>query len=1530
MDIYKSFLNKFLTSIVFIATFGFANQNQIEQLSSSTMLNREVDKREMVRVSNDYPQPYRSLNRDNFFSVLIDSSKNGYGLYSPYTNPIAYKESFGYFIAYRKWMGLEESSGYIGISQSGNGTNWINSFPINENLQDGTPMATGRYPSALLGDHNMKIAVWNEWTPDCSGGGDNCGRLFINYDQETWYIDYPDDIMLDLNNGCANVPCDPSDLWIARPILLDHASHWEINTVAGALDLSSNYYFIKTTIDKITGEHQNEDPVLIIEGVSGTSNYDFKMNQMGFGAIATVQNELNFKYKLSNDFGDTWSDEFIIIPDSLYYDQIFPLDTSLFAEWHLDTIGAYGGDGQSWWCGDSVSGGYYDGWLQALDLPTITIPTNGANLSAMMKWGIENPDTAGGSIDSIPCLDGWDAANVRISNDGGNTWDLLTSAENPYDFSYGYGWIYNDENYGCGGSLEHLAAGWGGQANWHEVNFDLSAYAGDDVIIRFAFGSDPAISVYDDSTLTGIWIDNINIEDVFSNDGNDESGITPVALIYSDVGSNDPVLNTADRFDMQVDQNGGLHFFNSIFYDDTSNVFDHNAAYYHLYNATPQDSSNWRFSYITDLSQTYQYNIGANGGGNSAENYLFPSASFSSDENSSTIWMLCNKVSEFDETNYTDLDIFLYKSIDYGSNWSEIGNLTNSLNDFETSIHAAPNSTDNSISFLYQIPDLEFNTVGGDWYEEFKQLVYFGFYGDIVAESENLVINEIMQNPSAVTDDSGEWFEIYNAGEYVISLQGYSIKDAGDDMHTIDDVIVLFPGQFKVFGNNADSNTNGDLTIDYQYSDISLGNGEDELIILDPDGTVIDSVSWDNGATFPDPNGASMALSDPTLDNSLGSNWQESTTPYGDGDLGTPGIPNFSSDIALDLTSLDFDTVNVSESGTLDLTISNAGNGSLHVDSLYTTSSLFTLSFTDSVIENSAILSVSFSPTGFGPATATLYIESNDPDESMVEILLTGYGYYPSPDIELESTSIDFGGVMDGLSITQSLEIYNTGETALEIDTVYCTGNFSVMPGSGTVDASDTLTLEVTFAPDDETTFEGELTIIATNDPDEDTLYVGLIGEGIPAAPEITLSPGTLDFGEEIVPGDTIMRQLIIYSTGVQTLEVEEIDFMNSDSNATLWTNFEDTSLEPGDSVIVDIYFHSPNTLYYSISTISIATNAGSIPITAIAGYYIKISDVTEDATNPINVEILINNDLPIALFYFEIDIPGDTLTLVNNSIMNTERTSGFSLEGAVNDNGNIDITGISLGSDLEPGIGPICSFTLDNNYNLENTYTLSFIECVIQDENFVDFQNILYRDGIITIVNLPPNPPTGISAEFNDGILLTWYENNEYDFSHYVLDKSNDELFETGQYSSITTTEISYLDTVYEDGQVLYYRLSAVDSAGNVSDFSDVVSFEVVLGIYDRLIPEFFALHQNYPNPFNPITQIKYDLPEDALVSINIYDIMGRSIRSLVNSQQTAGYRSIQWNATNNLGEPVSAGMYIYMIQAGEFRQTKKMVLLK
>ena len=97
-----------------------------------------------------------------------------------------------------------------------------------------------------------------------------------------------------------------------------------------------------------------------------------------------------------------------------------------------------------------------------------------------------------------------------------------------------------------------------------------------------------------------------------------------------------------------------------------------------------------------------------------------------------------------------------------------------------------------------------------------------------------------------------------------------------------------------------------------------------------------------------------------------------------------------------------------------------------------------------------------------------------------------------------------------------------------------------------------------------------------------------------------------------------------------------------------------------------------------------------------------------------------------------------------------------------------------------------------------------------------------------------------------------------------------------------------------------------------------------------DMLSPHTYALYQNYPNPFNPVTTLQYDLPENALVNITIYDMAGRVVSNLVNSQQSAGFKSVSWNATNDNGVPVSAGLYLYTIQAGDFRQSKKMILLK
>jgi hypothetical protein len=94
--------------------------------------------------------------------------------------------------------------------------------------------------------------------------------------------------------------------------------------------------------------------------------------------------------------------------------------------------------------------------------------------------------------------------------------------------------------------------------------------------------------------------------------------------------------------------------------------------------------------------------------------------------------------------------------------------------------------------------------------------------------------------------------------------------------------------------------------------------------------------------------------------------------------------------------------------------------------------------------------------------------------------------------------------------------------------------------------------------------------------------------------------------------------------------------------------------------------------------------------------------------------------------------------------------------------------------------------------------------------------------------------------------------------------------------------------------------------------------------------LPTRFALNQNYPNPFNPTTQIKFDLPTRSKVSIDVYNVLGQKVKTLVNDEMAAGSYIADWDGTSDGGKTVSSGVYFYRMQAGKFQETKKMMLLK
>ena len=119
------------------------------------------------------------------------------------------------------------------------------------------------------------------------------------------------------------------------------------------------------------------------------------------------------------------------------------------------------------------------------------------------------------------------------------------------------------------------------------------------------------------------------------------------------------------------------------------------------------------------------------------------------------------------------------------------------------------------------------------------------------------------------------------------------------------------------------------------------------------------------------------------------------------------------------------------------------------------------------------------------------------------------------------------------------------------------------------------------------------------------------------------------------------------------------------------------------------------------------------------------------------------------------------------------------------------------------------------------------------------------------------------------------------------------------------------------------------MDFGGNASPFSDEIG--VVTGITtEQGIPTDFALKQNYPNPFNPSTEIAFALPKAVRVKLSVFTITGEQIATLVDREMAAGNYSVTWNGEGLSGRPVSSGLYLYRIEAGDFVSVRKMVMLK
>tara|TARA_A100001011_G_scaffold396040_1_gene492830 strand:+ start:15130 stop:18051 length:2922 start_codon:yes stop_codon:yes gene_type:complete len=265
---------------------------------------------------------------------------------------------------------------------------------------------------------------------------------------------------------------------------------------------------------------------------------------------------MHFSFYVNVDLPDANQEDDPATPDEdestyladFYYVQVMDTENIAWAPNDFNPSGQNADGGNSYRCAKDdigANGGYLSDWVQYMDTPTFTVPDNGV-MTADMYWALE--PFVGVLAEEIACtggnqefVDGWDQGNVQISVNGGESFTIIEGSI-AYDFQCGYGMVNNGFDGG---------AGWGGYSNalgenangWNNISFDLSQYAGQDAIVRFAFYSDPG---WDTTTTsqggglaTGFQVDNIVIGSdagaVFSDDADTSPSMIASGSVWEDV-----------------------------------------------------------------------------------------------------------------------------------------------------------------------------------------------------------------------------------------------------------------------------------------------------------------------------------------------------------------------------------------------------------------------------------------------------------------------------------------------------------------------------------------------------------------------------------------------------------------------------------------------------------------------------------------------------------------------------------------------------------------------------------------------------------------------------------------------------------------------------------------------------------------------------------------------------------------------------------------------------------------------------------
>ncbi|MFC1550056.1 FlgD immunoglobulin-like domain containing protein [Candidatus Neomarinimicrobiota bacterium] len=200
-----------------------------------------------------------------------------------------------------------------------------------------------------------------------------------------------------------------------------------------------------------------------------------------------------------------------------------------------------------------------------------------------------------------------------------------------------------------------------------------------------------------------------------------------------------------------------------------------------------------------------------------------------------------------------------------------------------------------------------------------------------------------------------------------------------------------------------------------------------------------------------------------------------------------------------------------------------------------------------------------------------------------------------------------------------------------------------------------------------------------------------------------------------------------------------------------------------------------------------------------------------------------------------------------------------------------------------------------------------------------------------MTVLEINPGPPTVVSSL--DGLTVD-HLGNYYvsSWSPHQVHRYNSNVKYSGVASVGHPSTGSNIVLHNGPADIFFDQVNNVLAVPNFnSNTVDFIPFTQLSTLDEwSSIPSEFRLQQNFPNPFNPTTTINYQIPSDSQVSITVYDLMGKEVKTIFTGNKQAGHYTVGWDGRNNIGQLVSGGVYLYNIKTSKFTQTRKMILLK